>query len=498
MTWFIRGKVQFGLGALAFIWIFSCQMLMQASQHRSCPSSPVCCQGPELQRMGEENLESPRLNRVVDELVEAGGLHHYLSLGRAEAVQEGADMVDVRQEPRAGYDLPVLVLHACLGVLFMYVQSYVVHGSPALGNSPIARTGGKPHLACYHQSQHIRRFQMPTRKDNGQVHEMNEFHGPPKMLLWEITGRCNIHCKHCYIGSWDWNREFDKRIIEKGIRDFAEWGVNRIVISGGEPFMHPYLVDICKTAKSYRLETIIATNGTLVTSKLANLLARNEIDFIQVSLDGAENVHDLQRETGSFQASMRGIELLIEAGIPVTTRCTLSSININTIDELLCICSELGLHIDIGLTKKTGCASDSIALDPNDYFSFIDSMKTSQYRDLIVSSQSCHPISEYIKQSKLHRRCIAGTNMVAVSISNHFLPCPYMSSIDRIEDRNNVIQFPSFSADFKNTWQSHELFNTFRNCECKDCVLNSIILFQDSDKQDPFGVESFVRRNASL
>lgn len=54
-------------------------------------------------------------------------------------------------EPNIHQDLSLVVCHASLGVPLMYVQSYVVHGSPALGQLCSGHMGGEPLLA-YHQT----------------------------------------------------------------------------------------------------------------------------------------------------------------------------------------------------------------------------------------------------------------------------------------------------------------------------------------------------------
>lgn len=113
----------------------------------------------------------------------------------------------------------------------------------------------------------------------------------------EITGFCNMHCAHC-------RASMEKPIympLTRIAQIFAFVDRNRsdtfnLTISGGEPFTHPQLVDICRMAVDHGYkEIVITTNGSLVTDRvLAEMNAfSNGAITIQFSLDSTDSLtHD--------------------------------------------------------------------------------------------------------------------------------------------------------------------------------------------------------------
>ena len=66
----------------------------------------------------------------------------------------------------------------------------------------------------------------------------------------EVTGKCNMHCKHCRAVD-EANRDLTLDEIEK-ILDFINMNREdnfRITLSGGEPFVHPNMIQIVKMVR---------------------------------------------------------------------------------------------------------------------------------------------------------------------------------------------------------------------------------------------------------
>ncbi|MBU4267944.1 MAG: radical SAM protein [Acidobacteria bacterium] len=146
----------------------------------------------------------------------------------------------------------------------------------------------------------------------------------PRALLGvniDLTYRCNHNCLHC----WLWQPADDPS--SAGELTFDEFrrianearalGVRDWTISGGEPMLRPDFFDIVEylTHKS-RLFTV-KTNGTLVTPRIAQLLARPGETW--VSLYGAtpEVYERVTRTPGGFERMLRGIAMLKKAGARV-------------------------------------------------------------------------------------------------------------------------------------------------------------------------------------
>ena len=139
----------------------------------------------------------------------------------------------------------------------------------------------------------------------------------------EVTFRCNLRCAHCYLGD---NRsgvpeqqELSKEEIFGILDQIADAGTLWFLLTGGEPFVRPDFMDIYRYAVHKGLLVTIFTNGTLLTPKIVAELAEFPPLLVEVTLYGATQA-TYERITGipgSYERCLRGIDLLLERGIPL-------------------------------------------------------------------------------------------------------------------------------------------------------------------------------------
>ena len=117
--------------------------------------------------------------------------------------------------------------------------------------------------------------------------------------------------------------------------DLAAFGVPVMLFSGGEPLMHPDLVELAEYAVSKGMRAVISTNGTLITPEKARRLKAIGLFYVGISLDGMEEIHDRFRGVkGAFRAAMEGIRNTQEAGIKVGLRFTINRFNVSDIPDV--------------------------------------------------------------------------------------------------------------------------------------------------------------------
>jgi radical SAM protein with 4Fe4S-binding SPASM domain len=145
-----------------------------------------------------------------------------------------------------------------------------------------------------------------------------------RYLLLNITNKCNLTCKHCYLGT-SGNLDIKTKIFEKAVSQFEEMGGLKLMISGGEPLLHSGFSELMDILRSYELRVVILSNGTLIDKDAAKQLS-GCVDEVQVSIDGI-NSHDALRGKGSYERSMRGISSLKKAGIPVSIATMIHTFN---------------------------------------------------------------------------------------------------------------------------------------------------------------------------
>ena len=151
-----------------------------------------------------------------------------------------------------------------------------------------------------------------------------------RYLELQLTRRCNLSCAHCYLG----HSRPDEMPLDDALsiaRQFEEMGGLRLMISGGEPLLHPRLREFIERTEGLRLRRILLTNGTLITAENAGWLGVEEIQF---SLDGWQKGHDMLRGDGTFARVMAGIAAAQREGIPVSIATMIHRGNLDEFERL--------------------------------------------------------------------------------------------------------------------------------------------------------------------
>ncbi|MCF6245824.1 MAG: 12,18-didecarboxysiroheme deacetylase [Desulfobacula sp.] len=154
------------------------------------------------------------------------------------------------------------------------------------------------------------------------------------VVVWNMTRRCNLKCVHCYARSEDisYDNELNHEQSLAMIDDLADFGVPVLLFSGGEPLVHPRLIEYAQYAVKKGMRAVISTNGTLITKEKAKLLKEIGLSYVGISLDGLEATHDKFRGVkGSYKKAMAAIENCQQAGIKVGLRFTINKRNVNDI-----------------------------------------------------------------------------------------------------------------------------------------------------------------------
>ncbi len=181
------------------------------------------------------------------------------------------------------------------------------------------------------------------------------------VVIWNILRKCNLACRMCYANSYNKDFEGELSLDEciKNIDDLGEANVPALILSGGEPLLHPNFFEIANHAKKQKFYLSLSTNGILITPEVATRLKKMGFDYVGISLDGIGEVHDYIRgEKGAFDQSVVGIKHAVEQGLKVGIRTTLTHTNAHQIGNMLELCQDLGVgkfylsHLNYGGRAK--------------------------------------------------------------------------------------------------------------------------------------------------
>lgn len=166
--------------------------------------------------------------------------------------------------------------------------------------------------------------------------------------LWlQINNNCNLSCTHCLVSSGPGGiAGLDTQRLLGVIDRAKQLGVERVYITGGEPFLRRDIFDIARhVTEHHQLELIVLTNATVLAGRVKENLGtldRNKVRF-QVSIDGARpETNDPIRGAGTFTKALDGAELLANLGFDVSLTTVTTEENLEELDQIPAIVKRVG------------------------------------------------------------------------------------------------------------------------------------------------------------
>ena len=185
----------------------------------------------------------------------------------------------------------------------------------------------------------------------------------PITLQFELTGQCNLKCKHCYNRSGDVDRETlmtPEKWCELARQIVDDGGIFQCIISGGEPLLlGEKLFDIMDILHDDGTSFVVISNGLLLTKKIARRFGKYRYFWFQISIDGSTaELHDEFRGVkGSFEHAVNGALEISDAGIPLVIAHTVTPKNLSHVEDMIQLSYNLGANsIILGEVMPSGRA----------------------------------------------------------------------------------------------------------------------------------------------
>ncbi len=152
--------------------------------------------------------------------------------------------------------------------------------------------------------------------------------------LWiQVNNACNLECTHCLVFSGPGKEPglpFDR--LRDLVDRAAELGLERLYLTGGEPFVRRDVFDLVRHATDqHGLEVIVLTNATVLLGRVEAGLATVDPQMVrfQVSVDGARpETNDRIRGAGTFTQALDGARLLADRGFDVSLSTVVAEENL--------------------------------------------------------------------------------------------------------------------------------------------------------------------------
>lgn len=167
---------------------------------------------------------------------------------------------------------------------------------------------------------------------------------------FELTERCNLGCVHCCINQPATSataraRELTTAQVCGVLDQIADAGCLHLLLTGGEPLLRPDFPAIWQYAVRKGFLLTFFTNGTLLNSRMADLLAEWLPYALEITLYGAtqETYEQVTGVPGSYAACLRGIELALERRLPLSLKTMVLRANRHELDEMKALAGRLGV-----------------------------------------------------------------------------------------------------------------------------------------------------------
>ncbi|HMP72072.1 MAG TPA: radical SAM protein [Kiritimatiellia bacterium] len=161
----------------------------------------------------------------------------------------------------------------------------------------------------------------------------------PISATLELTSRCNLRCRHCYLGNQ--TEQHKKRDLERDtesvLHSLDEWaaaGCLYLLITGGDPMMRKDFPVVYRHARELGMLVTVFCDGILVNDAIVELFRELPPRKVEISIYGgtSETYEAITRVQGSYGRAWTGIRRLLDAGIRVGLKTVLMKLNEHEMD----------------------------------------------------------------------------------------------------------------------------------------------------------------------
>lgn len=293
----------------------------------------------------------------------------------------------------------------------------------------------------------------------------------PLTINWAINNSCNFACSHCYSRD-DTHDELPTDLLRSCIEKVAKAGVFSINFGGGEPMLHPNLLDVAAFSSALGLRVSMNSNGWLIDHGKALALKKAGFTKVGISIDShLPDVHDTFRGvSGSHVRALAALGHLKSAGITTSISTVICRINNSTIDDLVALALDHGVaQLNFHNFKCSGLGmsnKDELDLTPEEWKLF--------YRDAIAAKNSLKNLDISLDDpiiallgardaGSLVKGSVCGKLSLNIKANGDMTPCGFIPIVI-----GNIV-----SDDLQQVWKESAILEKMRNKQptgkCSGC-----------------------------
>lgn len=251
--------------------------------------------------------------------------------------------------------------------------------------------------------------------------------GSEKRSFIEITGLCNMGCKHCMNDSGENKFEgLERKDLFTLLDELVRCNFMRLYITGGEPLMYKSIDEVLEYANKLGIKITLATNGWYIIKHLETI--KRCVDIVSISLDGIGLTHDDMRGVnGAYERTINALKILNENGVTTKISSMIWKKNLNQLEDIVLIAKSVGVSkVNFAILVPVGRAeeNENIWADKELYSQIYEKVYslTEKYKnDIIV---------EIKRQYGISQKCITcpgGDLILHIDAYGRISPCSWIA-----------------------------------------------------------------------
>lgn len=246
----------------------------------------------------------------------------------------------------------------------------------------------------------------------------------------ELTHRCNLRCRHCYLGCQTSihnhfaAQELSTKTWLKIIDDITAAGCLNLLLTGGEPLLRKDFSTIYQHAINNGLLVRVFSNGTIISNEVIEMFQQLPPFEIEITVYGvtAKTYESITCVPGTYARCMQGINKLIDNKLPLALKTIVLNLNQHEFFAIKNFAKNLGLRFryDCSIKAQLDGNKDLITLrlKPEEIIAidFADSADCSEWQ-----AQD----AKYGKSGEINKlyNCAAGICNFHIDPYGNLMPC---------------------------------------------------------------------------
>lgn len=274
--------------------------------------------------------------------------------------------------------------------------------------------------------------------------------GIPYSGCFELTSRCNLDCKMCYIHK----RTNDHEVIKKEwsaqdwidlVKECGKKGMLNLLLTGGEPLIRKDFFEIFESCKKLGMMVSINSNATCIDQNVINYFKGNAPTRINITLYGAspETYEALCGDGAAYHKAVNAILALKRIGVLVKLNYSVTPYNIQDMGKVYQFAKENRLPIQYATymfppmraCEMSDCSADRLTAEQSakaqveyDQLRFNEQEIKERWKKQLRGLDVADPDKECQEVPNTHLKCRAGSSTFWVTWDGKMRPCGMMTS----------------------------------------------------------------------